>query len=748
MGIRGYLAAMAAALLIPLLVLSGFGLERLLRAARASALHHALETARSVSLATDRELARAETTLRVLATSAHLGSRQFAAFHAQAIAALDNNPEAAILLFDDSGRLILTTRRPYGGLSPSEPVHSVLETLRRGRADISGLAQDPDASQLVVMVSVPVTLVANRYVIAHALRASHFQRVLTERKVPSDWIVGVFDRHYLTIARSQRADEMTGEPASELIRRAAASSIEGNVRHPSREGVDIYDVYTRSPRSDWLVAIGVPAERLVASARTTVASALAALAAIVALASGLVFVLGRRLGRSVASVTAAAGAIGRGDPLPSHVSSVTEIDTLRTALEDAHATLESESDARARAEAERLQLFESEQAARQAAEQQNHAKDEFLAMLGHELRNPLSAISGAVALMKLTPAQDEQWAHARDVIGRQTQHLSRVVDDLLDLSRIMTGKVKLDLAPLELAAFAASSLDALCASGRIGPQQVIPKLEPVWVNADATRLEQIIANLLSNAVKYTPRDGRIELRVWPEGNEAVLCVGDTGLGIPAHLLPHVFEVFVQGAQPLDRAKGGLGIGLALVQRLVHLHGGSVTAESAGDSRGSAFTVRLPRLVAPITDATHPARAHRPAPALKVLVVDDHEDSRTMLCMLLEQIGHTALEAVDGIDGVQLALSSRPDVAIIDIGLPGIDGYEVARRLRVLPGGAPAVMIALTGYGQDEDRQRALQAGFDIHLVKPVDPERLTQVLTEAARMRSQHVEGAAPNRTP
>ncbi|RPI42249.1 MAG: hybrid sensor histidine kinase/response regulator, partial [Betaproteobacteria bacterium] len=612
---------------------------------------------------------------------------------------------------------------------------AVGSALQNGQVSVSGIQRSPETQQFVILVAVPVQLDAGRYVVAQAIDVSHFQRVFAERKVPSEWIVGVYDRDHLVVARSPRAQEMVGKPGADAIRQAAQDSLEGQLRHPSREGVDVYDVFTRSARSGWLVAVGVPADALDAYARKAVALAALGVLATIALAGGIVLALGRRLGNSIASLADAAAALGRGEALPPHVASVKDVDCLRSALEKSHAALERESDARARAEAQRLQSFESEQAAREAAEQQNRAKDEFLAMLGHELRNPLSAISGAVALMKLSPAQDRQWQHAREVIARQTQHLSRVVDDLLDLSRIMTGKVALERVPLDLAQVAANCLDTMRTTGRIGAHQVVPRLESVWVNADSTRLEQVIVNLLSNAVKYTPQDGRIELRVSGEDEQALLCVKDTGLGIPKHLLPNVFEIFVQGEQTLDRAKGGLGIGLALVQRLVHLHGGTVTAESPGDTHGSAFTVRLPRLAGPRQSTAEAVEPSEAAHRLLVLVVDDHEDSRTMLRMLLEQTGHETIEAVDGIDGVQLALSRRPDVAIIDIGLPGIDGYEVARRLRTLPTGANMVLIALTGYGQDEDRQRALQAGFDVHLVKPVDPQRLSQALVEVASTR-------------
>ena len=733
LGIRAYLAAAAAVLLVPTIVFFAFALERLIRAERAAEMRTVLETARAVSHATDQKLVAAEALLRSLATSVYLRKGDLAAFHAQAAAAKPIEA-AAILLFDPTGRTILTTHKAYG--SPEGPQASarfVPDSNAAGLTSVSGLHPDPQNGQPSVIIAVPVPLADGRYVLAQSVTPHYFERVFAERKLPADWSVAIFDRNHRAIAQNPRAAQALDEPGSDAIRQAAADTSEGQLRHSTPAGTEINEAFARSPHSGWLVAVGAPAITLTTNARDALALAATGVLGSIALACALMFTFGRRLDKSIDSIVRTAGTLGRGEPLPPHEPSVAEIDAVRSALDETHTVLERESDARARAEAERLQLFESEQAARQVAEEQNRAKDEFLAMLGHELRNPLSAISGAVGLMKLAPPQDDQWLHAREVIARQTQHLSRVVDDLLDLSRVMTGKVALELAPLDLATVAANCLDTMSAAGRVGAQQVVPKLEPAWVRADATRLEQVIVNLLSNAVKYTPQDGRIELRVWCEEDQAVLCVRDTGLGIPRHLLPHVFEVFVQGEQSLDRAKGGLGIGLALVQRLVTLHGGTVTAESSGDARGSAFTVRLPRLIAPKTDTIHAPLVSTTSKSLRVLVVDDHEDSRTMLRMLLEQTGHEAMEAVDGIDGMQIALSHRPDVAIIDIGLPGIDGYEVARRLRALPKGAQTIMIALTGYGQDEDRQRALQAGFDIHLVKPVEPERLSQALYQATR---------------
>ena len=737
MGARAYLAAMAAAAVLPVLLVAGFVLNTLLDAQRAVATRSVLESARAISLAMDQELATAETVLRVLASSAYLSKRDLGSFQQQASAARKGDG-MFIALYDEHGNALVDTSAASGASIADRADPERLRDLLAGtQARVTRLHRLRDGKELTVIVDVPVAVAGERYLLSQIYTAAHFQRVLAQHQVPESWIVGVFDTDHTTIARSHRVAELVGRPGSEVLRKAAAQASEGQVRHISREGIDIYDVFTRSPRSGWLIAVGVPAEALDAVAERAVGTAaLGTLAALMA-AAIIAFVLGHRLSSSIGDVAAAASALGRGEPLPPYQPSLREIDALRASLEETHALLERETEGRARAEAERLQLFESEQAARQLAEQQNRAKDEFLAMLGHELRNPLSAISGAVALMKAPSAQEEHHIHAREVISRQIHHLSRVVDDLLDLSRVMTGKINLDFMPVDLAEVVRNCLSNMRAAGRVGEHEIKVDLQPVWVNGDPTRLEQITGNLLSNAFKYTPPEGRVEIEVAADNDDAVFRVRDTGLGIPKRLLPHVFDVFVQGDQSLERAKGGLGIGLALVQRLVHLHGGTVQAQSAGDGRGSTFTVRLPGIHPPDADNAAASASTPVSRRLRVLVVDDHEDSRTMLRLLLEQTGHEAVEAVDGIDGVQLALSRRPDVAIIDIGLPGINGYEVARRLRALPMSGTIALIALTGYGQDEDRRRALQSGFDRHLVKPVDAERLTQALMEVTAGPSQ-----------
>ncbi|MYM24872.1 response regulator [Duganella sp. FT135W] len=372
-------------------------------------------------------------------------------------------------------------------------------------------------------------------------------------------------------------------------------------------------------------------------------------------------------------------------------------------------------------------------AERKTVERQNHAKDEFLAMLGHELRNPLSAISSAASLIGLPGVSLDGVQRAKKIIQRQSQHLGRIVDDLLDLSRAMSGKILLSRAPLELSTLIAQTLETYRATGRSTDYELDQDLMPGWVDGDSTRLEQITSNLIDNALKYTPPGGRIAVRTWTEHDDVVLSVSDTGVGISAELLPHVFDVFVQGSRTLDRAQGGLGIGLSLVRRLAELHGGSIAAESAGAQQGSTFTLRLPRI-------NHQLEAPAATPQLgthgkpRVLLIEDNEDGREMMTMMLGGYGYDVQSAADGLQGLDAARTHQPDLALVDIGLPGIDGYEVARRLRADAATSGIKLVALTGYGLADDLRRVMEAGFDRHLVKPVDIDQLMEVIDSCARV--------------
>jgi PAS domain S-box-containing protein len=368
-------------------------------------------------------------------------------------------------------------------------------------------------------------------------------------------------------------------------------------------------------------------------------------------------------------------------------------------------------------------------AARAKAEAASQAKDEFLAMLGHELRNPLGVISSAIMVLGRAPAPEHD-RHAREVIARQTEHLSRLVADLLDVTRGTLGKIELVRTTIDMTAAVRRCLATLDSTAQLAQHVVAFDGEPVWIEADGVRLEQIVMNLLSNSLKFTPPGGAITVSVRRERDEAVLRVADEGAGIAPELLPSVFELFVQGERNLDRGTGGLGVGLNLVRRLVELHGGRVEAASPGLGQGSVFTVRLPALAEAPEEPGPSVAAPAASSRKRILVVEDNADNREMMHILLEGSGHVIHEAGDGVSGVELAVQLEPDVILIDIGLPGIDGYQVARQIRAKLRDRTR-LIALSGYGQPKDKQLAFDSGFDDHLLKPVDPARLLSVLSAA-----------------
>jgi signal transduction histidine kinase len=389
-------------------------------------------------------------------------------------------------------------------------------------------------------------------------------------------------------------------------------------------------------------------------------------------------------------------------------------------LEEINRTLQMEIAERARIES--------------ALKEADRHKDEFLAMLAHELRNPLAPIFNAIQIMRRKPLSDPQLIWARDVIQRQLGHLTRLVDDLLDVSRITRGKINVSREPVELSAIIARAVETVqpLLTEKKHDLAVDVSEGNAKIDGDLTRLTQVVGNVLGNAAKYTDPGGQISLSARPEGDHVEIRIRDNGIGIPAELLPSVFGLFTQLDRTSDRTQGGLGIGLALVRKLVEMHRGTVTAHSEGIGHGSEFVIRLPRIIdqgVTIVDGMTRPDPGKPAQrGRRILVADDNRDALESLATLLQINGHEVHTAADGAIAIELAAQLRPEVALLDLGMPRFDGYEVARRIRAEAWGKQTVLVALTGWGQDEDRRRSREAGFDSHLVKPLDLDALTDFL--------------------
>jgi CheY-like chemotaxis protein/nitrogen-specific signal transduction histidine kinase len=366
-------------------------------------------------------------------------------------------------------------------------------------------------------------------------------------------------------------------------------------------------------------------------------------------------------------------------------------------------------------------------------------RDEFLAILAHELRNPLAPATNALHILQLKAPPLPELAWAQEVIATQIQRMTRLIDDLMDVSRITSNKLTLRLERLELSKILEEALTAarpfVEESGH--ELSVVWPGEPVLLSADLVRMAQVFSNLLNNAAKYTNPGGRIRLVARVEGRDAVVSIRDTGIGISAEMIPRVFELFMQGDRSLSRSHGGLGIGLTLVKRLVEMHGGSVEVRSGGKDQGSEFTVRMPVLVAPEKPKSRPEGRQyaTPTSGLRILVVDDNQPSANSLSLVLELAGNETRTAYDGVEAMVAGETFQPDVVLLDLGLPLMDGYETCARMRQQAWGKDLIMVALTGWGRAEDRRRSREAGFDRHVMKPANPIDLMNLLDEMTATR-------------
>ncbi|MFL6692121.1 MAG: ATP-binding protein [Ramlibacter sp.] len=696
--------------------------------------------------AVDAEFERGLAQLDVLAAAPAVDAGDWRQLRAYASEVVRRVPGSLIVLVGPDGQALFNTAVPWGQPLPNLwqlaeqnretewegrrlPVSSgnlSREALESGRAVFSDLYFGVNVRRPALSLAIPVERNGHA---RYALILSYPPAVLQERirsavRSP-DLRVGLVDRHGLIVASNMAAAAKVGDKAIPVATENGTGS--GAYQVTSRDGTVLDGAYAVSPTNGFTVRVSQPHAGHVFSSRATSFAWILMLLTATAVCLVLAGMLSRRLARPLRQLGEDVRA-GRSPP-PERNTGIEELDVLAQALREG---VQAEH-LRMQEETRRSVAEEQEKLLRQADRQ----KDEFLATLGHELRNPLAPIRTAVELIRLRAPTDPVVERARAAIERQTLHMSHLVDDLLDVSRITLGRIQLRQEPVDLGEVAGSALDSVRdAAGRAGLvlERAIAE-PPPFVQGDATRLTQCIVNVLNNAVKFTPKGGRVQLRVTQREGTAVVEVQDTGIGITPGHAESIFDLFVQERHSGHGGNTGLGIGLALTRRLLQLHGGSIHASSAGPGQGSTFCIELPAIAAP-------ARAPKPEPrakagsgdgetAKRLLVVDDNVDAAETLGELLRMNGYDVSLASDGTSAVRAVEQHAPRAVLLDIGLPDIDGYEAARRIRAqreLP--CQPVLIALTGWGQQGDREAARAAGFDAHLTKPVAPEALMALLEE------------------
>jgi len=736
MRIRAYLYLMAAAIMVPVILFAGLTLHLLQQAHTDAAVAGVTQAAGRVALLVEDELADAEARLRILAASPALAKGDLAAFREEAAGA-PHGASSWVVLLDEQGHQLINTVAPAGTVLPLEPSHpSIAILFSQQRALATDLVAGRVNGRLTTYLALPVSSGGRRYALAAGFSNEHFRRHLDLPGMPADWQADLVDRKGKLIASNLGSVELVGQPVDPALARAAATGAQGVLDVPMRRGEAAQTAFVHIGTAGWTVAVAAPAATGAATPSAAAQTAGLGLLATLACAALLATWFGRMHARALGAAVAAAAALGEGRlPAPGG-SRIVEIDRLLDALRQAGAALRRAQAFREQAGSERQLLLEREQQARQMAEEENRAKDRFLAMLGHELRNPLAPIGTAAQLLKMPGLDTHRARYAADVIGRQIEHMNRLLSDMLDVSRVTRGLVSLSLEDVDLR----SVVERAVEQTRPLMQECQHRLElrlpaaPVMVRADPTRLTQVVANLLTNSAKYTPPHGHMQLSMSAAGDEATLAVADDGEGITPELLPRVFDLFSQGERKPDRAQGGLGLGLALVRSLVQLHGGSVDASSPGRGGGSIFTMKLPlkhELPALIRapEAGHGAGHGAAQNRLRIMLVDDNIDAAVSLSLLLEAAGdHLVSTYYDAGSALDWAAFERPDAFILDIGLPDMNGYELARRLRAMPQFAATTLIALTGYGQLQDKVRAREAGFDLHIAKPAEPDAILAAL--------------------
>jgi signal transduction histidine kinase len=714
--IRVYLLILVLGAMLPGALLTGILVWRAFANNRAVTERRLLESARVDASAIDREFAGTIRILEALATSPALDRDDLEAFHEDASRVQATQPGwFSIVLLSPMGEQLVSTRLAWGTplLQVNEP-DSLKRLVDRGEPVVGVIRPfQPGGAEHLFTVRVPVLREGIlKYALSAVVNVETLERVVPRQLAGSEeWTRTILDPEGTIGVRTRGAETYVGTKASEAFRALIRDVNETVSSQKTREDIPVYAATSRGSYG-WTAVVVVTQEALDAPLRASIAGVLIGGGLLMLCGLAAVLRVSRRLSVDLAAATTAAEAVAQGRPLPEANGHVAETQRLHRSL----ATTASLLERRAR---ERDEEIRRADAARTDAEEANQTKDQFLAVLGHELRNPLAPALTALELMKVR--DPGAFARERGVLERQIAHMARLVNDLLDVSRLARGKVTLDRRRFELREAVDRAVDMarpLIAQHQHTLQVSVPG-SGLMVDGDIDRLVQVLSNLLTNAARYTPPGGNIALIASASADRVAIACEDDGPGVPPELAPKLFAPFAQGPRALDRREGGLGLGLALARMFTEMHGGTIQAEQPEPgSGGSRFVVTLPLAsTAAAVAAAEPARAAHAVPPQKILVVDDNADACEMLRSALVHAGHAVAVAGNGSDAIAIAAGFLPDVGVLDIGLPGMNGYELAQRLRTSH--SRIRLIALTGYGQMGDVDAATAAGFDAHCAKPV-----------------------------
>jgi signal transduction histidine kinase len=724
--LRHLLIMLTAIGLLPLALLGGWSIHAAGQYQQREQERLMLDLARALSSAADAELDRAVTMLNSLGRSQAMQDGDLRGLYNIAGTLAKAQPEwLGVVLTDGNGKVLFRTMDEYG--APEAPVSdpASLRQVLTARQPVVGHITRGPRGRAAFPVRVPVVNSKGElYTLTAVIVPDRLVRLMERQQVPGGAVTSIRDSARSVVARSpDQQGTVAGPPSASLAALMRDGPAEGFGLTRTVEGEDMVTAYTTVSHYGWAVAVGRPVDQLRAASRERLGVYVGGIVISLLACIGLASLLSTRLVATIKLLQQSAAALGSGEPVKVAPSSITEIELIGKALAQAERQRTAQEKERKLLLDSLNQALASHQTALAGAREAGRAKDEFLAVLGHELRNPLSPIVTSLDL--LDRRDDPASGRERAVMRRQVNHLRRLVDDLLDVSRITSGKLQLDARPVNLADVVRHAVAAVPGQGVV---MTVP--DEVWVQGDDSRLTQVLNNLLSNAARFGSSATQVTLSA--DATQARLVVSDNGIGMSEELLARVFEPFQQAPQSLARRTGGLGLGLAIVRKIVDLHGGRVAASSDGTGAGSRFEVVLPLTEPP--SAAPAALAETGAPGLRLLLVDDNVDAAAAGAALLEFLGHqvrTAHTAAEALDAVRQRM---PDVAILDIGLPDMDGYALAIAIRQLAGDAPLRLVALTGYGQREDIERALMAQFDMHLTKPAtlaDLQRATAPLEQA-----------------